>query len=186
MFIDKKLPKYVEEGMSQTEAKEKCKDEYKLLPDKKKLKWILRAVEEEDQYNEDFEKFRLLHPDVEASAKKSILTKEEKNLKERYSTDFSFVVLFFFVLNCNFSFFVRHDGKPDKPPNSGYSMFSRDMLAGDTLKHLESKERMAEISRLWKLMDEPSRKAYNERVSQVSSWTIANAVLPCQRPFLLL
>ena len=98
MFIDKKLPKYVEEGMSQTEAKEKCKDEYKLLPDKKKLKWILRAVEEEDQYNEDFEKFRLLHPDVEASAKKSILTKEEKNLKERYSTDFSFVVLFFFCI----------------------------------------------------------------------------------------
>lgn len=41
------------------------------------------------------------------------------------------------------------------------------MLASSTLKHLESKERMTEISRMWKDLAEDERKKYNEEAQKV-------------------
>ena len=61
----------------------------------------------------------------------------------------------------------RTEGKPEKPPNSGYSLYSKKLLASSSLKHLESKERMTEISRMWKELQDDERKVYNEEAQQV-------------------
>lgn len=64
--------------------------------------------------------------------------------------------------------FYRNEGKPDKPPNSGYSLFSKKLLSSDSLKQFETKERMTEISRLWKELGEAEKAAYNSKATQVN------------------
>jgi upstream-binding transcription factor len=60
-------------------------------------------------------------------------------------------------------------GKPEKPPNSGYSLFSRIMLVSPEIKQVPSKERMSQISKLWKSMTESEKKKYQEQVNHVSN-----------------
>lgn len=76
--------------------------------------------------------------------KVSLLTKEEVQIRE------------------------RSQGKPEKPPNSGYSLFSKEMLSSEALKNFETKDRMTEISRMWKELDEERKADYNERALLVS------------------
>lgn len=145
LFSDDKMAKLLAQGMSVTEAKERCREAYKELKDKQKLKWIYQALEHEIKYNEEMENFKAKYPDVEASAKKlSLLTKDELQIKH------------------------KHEGKPDKPPNSGYSLFSRKLLSSNALKQFESKERMTEISRLWKELSDDEKAAYNAKATQLN------------------
>ncbi|EFX69683.1 hypothetical protein DAPPUDRAFT_258227 [Daphnia pulex] len=84
LFSDEKMPTFVGEGMSLTEAREKCRDAYKELKDKQKLKWIYQALEQETEFNEEMEKFKMQHPDVDVPAKKlSLLTKDELQIKNK-------------------------------------------------------------------------------------------------------
>jgi hypothetical protein len=62
----------------------------------------------------------------------------------------------------------RVAGKPEKPPNSGYSLFSRIMLVSPEIKQVAAKERMSQISKLWKSMTEAEKKKYQEQVNHVS------------------
>ncbi|XP_046457776.1 nucleolar transcription factor 1-like isoform X2 [Daphnia pulex] len=145
LFSDEKMPKFVGEGMSLTEAREKCRDAYKELKDKQKLKWIYRALEQEPEFNEEMEKFKTQHPDVDVPAKKlSLLTKDELQIKH------------------------KNEGKPVKPPNSGYSLFSKKLLSGNSLKQFGTKERMTEISRLWKELSDEEKTKYNEKATQMN------------------
>lgn len=66
------------------------------------------------------------HPEFVPNAVKPILTKEEKLIKERVA------------------------GKPVKPPNSAYSLFSRIMLQSEEIKTISPKERMNYIAAKWK------------------------------------
>ena len=61
------------------------------------------------------------------------------------------------------------EGKPDKPPNSGYSLYSRELLASQQFKHLETKDRMTEISTQWKSLTDEERQKYNDRTQEVLS-----------------
>ncbi|XP_046643236.1 nucleolar transcription factor 1-like isoform X2 [Daphnia pulicaria] len=145
LFSDEKMPKFVGEGMSLTEAREKCRDAYKELKDKQKLKWIYRALEQEPEFNEEMEKFKTQHPDVDVPAKKlSLLTKDELQIKH------------------------KNEGKPVKPPNSGYSLFSKKLLSGNSLKQFGTKERMTEISRLWKELSDEEKTKYNDKATQMN------------------
>jgi len=143
LYLDAKLPKLIAEGLSAADAKEKCKEKYKALSDKQRLKWIYKAVEQELVYNSEFEKFKSEHPTVETGPKKSILSKDEKQLKEKM------------------------EGKPEKPPNSGYSLYSKELLASQLIKHVETKDRMSEISRQWKALTEEERHQYNDRAQEM-------------------
>jgi hypothetical protein len=44
------MPKLIAEGHALSDAKEKCKENFKALSDKKRLKWIYKAVEQEEAY----------------------------------------------------------------------------------------------------------------------------------------
>ena len=131
------------EGIRGNEMREKCREMFKELEDEQRLEWIYKSLQQEKQYEEDFAKFKVEHPEIEIGAKKSLLSKDEKNLKE------------------------RTEGKPGKPPNSGYSLFSKKMLLGTSLKHLGSKDRMAEVSRMWKQLQDEEKKMYNDEVQQL-------------------
>lgn len=61
------------------------------------------------------------------------------------------------------------EGKPEKPPNSGYSLYSKELLASQLIKHVETKDRMSEISRQWKALTEEERHQYNDRAQEVRS-----------------
>lgn len=66
-------------------------------------------------------------------------------------------------------FSLRASGKPAKPPNSAYSMYSRIMLAKcPDLRELIPKERMKEISVRWSQMPESERAEYVKKVKYVS------------------
>jgi hypothetical protein len=74
---------------------------------------------------------------------KATLTRDEKQLQERSA------------------------GKPEKPPNSGYSLFSRMMLTSEEIKKVNSKQRMAQISQMWKILSVSNKRKYHDKVQQV-------------------
>ena len=143
LFCNVKMDQLRVEGIRGNEMREKCREMFKELEDEQRLEWIYKSLQQEKQYEEDFAKFKVEHPEIEIGAKKSLLSKDEKNLKE------------------------RTEGKPGKPPNSGYSLFSKKMLLGSSLKHLGSKDRMAEVSRMWKQLQDEEKKMYNDEVQQL-------------------
>jgi len=65
-------------------------------------------------------------------------------------------------------------GKPEKPPHSGYNLFSRIMLVSPEIKQVPSKERMCQISKLWKSMTESAKKKYQEQVNHVSNASVVS------------
>ena len=144
LFLDAKLAEFLADGMNSNEAREKSRKIFKELDNTQRLEWIYRSLQQENQYNQDMERFKTEHPEAEIGAKKSLLSKEEKHLKE------------------------KAEGKPDKPPNCGYALYSKKMLASTTLRHLDTKDRMTEISRSWKRLQEEERKTYNDEVQQLN------------------
>lgn len=85
------------------------------------------------------------NPDYEVQVVKSILNKEEKALYD------------------------KSVGKPEKPPNSGYSLFSRIMLSSEEIKHINHKDRMMQISSMWKNLSLKDKRKYADKVQQVGS-----------------
>lgn len=62
-------------------------------------------------------------------------------------------------------------GKPEKPPNSAYSLFSRIMLKSGDTKHWNEppKNRMQEIAKEWKLVTPEEKQKYADQVQHVSN-----------------
>jgi hypothetical protein len=83
------------------------------------------------------------HPDYDSPVVRSILNKEEKALYD------------------------KSVGKPEKPPNSGYSLFSRIMLSSEEIKHINHKDRMLQISSMWKNLSMKDKRKYADKVQQV-------------------
>jgi len=144
LFCDAKVAEFQVRGMNAPETREKYREMYKELGDEQRLGWIYKSLQQEKQYNEDLEKFKTEHPELEIGAKKSLLSKEERHLKE------------------------KTEGKPEKPPNCGYNLFSKKMLTSSSLKHLESKERMVKISRMWKGLQDEEKKIYNDEAQRLT------------------
>lgn len=51
LYCDSRLNKLVADGKSKVEARDICRDEYKDLSDKAKVKWILLSLKQENTYN---------------------------------------------------------------------------------------------------------------------------------------
>ncbi|XP_069678107.1 nucleolar transcription factor 1-A-like isoform X2 [Periplaneta americana] len=142
-YADKENRHKNDPDFDRTELLERCREQWRSMSDKKKVVWINWALEEEAKYQEELKAYMSENPNFVPSNVKAILTKEEKNLKERVA------------------------GKPEKPPNSGYSLFSRIMLVSPQIKQVAPKERMSQISKLWKSMSENEKKKYQEQVNHM-------------------
>ncbi|XP_056607843.1 nucleolar transcription factor 1 isoform X1 [Triplophysa dalaica] len=113
------------------------------LSDKKKIKWIVKSLELQKQYEETMREFIQQHPEMnmkEENFLKSTLTKAERQLKDKF------------------------DGRPDKPPSNGYSMFCAELMSG--MKDVPSTERMVMCSHRWKLLKQNEKDAYQKRCEQ--------------------
>uniref|UniRef100_A0AAQ6AA93 HMG box domain-containing protein n=1 Tax=Amphiprion ocellaris TaxID=80972 RepID=A0AAQ6AA93_AMPOC len=71
---------------------------------------------------------------------KSTLTKAERHLKD------------------------KSDGRPDKPPPNGYSMFCAELMS--SMKDVPSTERMVMCSQRWKLLKQNEKDGYQKRCEQ--------------------
>ncbi|KAG9264467.1 nucleolar transcription factor 1 [Astyanax mexicanus] len=113
------------------------------LSDKKRLKWINKSLEHLKEYEEKMREFIQQHPELnmtEDDIVKTSLTKAERQLKDKF------------------------DGRPDKPPSNGYSMFCAELMSN--MKDVPSTERMVMCSQRWKLLKQNEKDAYQKRCEQ--------------------
>lgn len=135
LFLADKMIKHLgESGATKKEMEEKYKLQWKNLADSKRVRWIKKAMADNQRYATDLTEYCVLHPEYKPDQIKPAISKAEKEMKD------------------------RSDGKPERPPNSGYSLYSKIMLK--ELKDIPSKEKMAEISRRWKDLSEKERQGY--------------------------
>ncbi|XP_044759492.1 nucleolar transcription factor 1-A-like [Coccinella septempunctata] len=123
--------------------KEQCKIQWKQLSMKKKMLWITKAEQDVARYEDEMKEYILKHPNYHHIPVKSILNKEEVALKEKYS------------------------GKPDKPPTSAYSLFSKNLLQSDEIKKINFKDRMNHVSSLWKNCTEEEKNKFKAKVDEL-------------------
>ena len=139
LFYESQL-KSLDQSVERQGFKEQCKEQWKNMSDKKKVIWINWAADEQLKYEDELKNYMSQNPDFVPTSVKPVLTKEEKIIRERMS------------------------GKPIKPPNSAYSLFSRMMLQSEVIKDVNPKDRMTVIAEKWKNCSEDERKEYNERI----------------------
>uniref|UniRef100_A0A7N8YBU2 Upstream binding transcription factor n=1 Tax=Mastacembelus armatus TaxID=205130 RepID=A0A7N8YBU2_9TELE len=112
------------------------------LSDKKRLKWITKSLEQQKQYG-TMREYIQQHPELNMTQEdivKSTLTKAERHLKD------------------------KSDGRPDKPPPNGYSMFCAELMS--SMKDVPSTERMVMCSQRWKLLKQGEKDSYQKRCEQ--------------------
>ncbi|XP_071399502.1 nucleolar transcription factor 1 [Centroberyx affinis] len=113
------------------------------LSDKKRLKWISKSLEQQKLYEGTMREYIQQHPELNMTQEnivKSTLTKAERQLKD------------------------KSDGRPDKPPPNGYSMFCAELMS--SMKDVPSTERMVMCSQRWKLLKQNEKDGYQKRCEQ--------------------
>merc|ERR1712115_204887 len=60
----------------------------------------------------------------------------------------------------------KYMGRPEKPPSSAYSLFSKEMLNTEFIKQFPSKERMSHISEAWKKVSDADKEIYQTQVNE--------------------
>lgn len=142
IYINEKCEADQRKGSKVTrkELYEKYKRIWQSLNDLKKLKYIKLAIEAKKKYDEDMKKYCTEHPEFHPRVVKTFLSKAEQKIKDRI------------------------DGKPEKPPSNGYSLFTVETLS--SLSHLPNNERLGEVSRRWKKLSEDKKEAYNLKAEE--------------------
>uniref|UniRef100_A0A8C9V5R4 Upstream binding transcription factor n=1 Tax=Scleropages formosus TaxID=113540 RepID=A0A8C9V5R4_SCLFO len=130
------------------EIKESVGKQWAELSNKKKLKWINKALEQQKVYEEAMREFIQQHPErnlSESNIKKVTLTKAERQLKDKF------------------------DGRPDKPPPNGFSLYCTESMVKMT--EVPYAERIMMCSQQWKQLKQSERDTYQERCKQVCKRT---------------
>uniref|UniRef100_A0A3B5BB95 Nucleolar transcription factor 1-B-like n=1 Tax=Stegastes partitus TaxID=144197 RepID=A0A3B5BB95_9TELE len=127
--------------VSQKELKEALRRQWSQLSDKRRLKWISKALELQKDYEQDsMRAYHEAHPDVNSDDHvRSVLTKAERQLKDKF------------------------DGRPTKPPN-GYSLYCAELMVN--MKDVPSTERMVLCSKQWKMMTQKEKDMFQKRCEQ--------------------
>ncbi|XP_029428448.1 nucleolar transcription factor 1 isoform X2 [Rhinatrema bivittatum] len=122
------------------EVKDSLGKQWSQLSDKKRLKWIHKALEQRKQYEGVMREYMQKHPELNISEEgitKSTLTKAERQLKDKF------------------------DGRPTKPPPNSYSLYCAELMAN--MKDVPSTERMVLCSQQWKLLSQKDKEAYHKK-----------------------
>ncbi|XP_054152581.1 nucleolar transcription factor 1-like [Oppia nitens] len=144
LFMEEKTKKIPSNSEDRKEKTDKIKKSWTQLSEGKRIKWIRRALADEQRYQTQLQEYMKEHPSFEPNKKfKNVLTKMEIQLKDKF------------------------DGKPERPPNSGYSLFSKIMLR--ELKDVASKEKMVVIAKRWKELSENERQGYNKEAQKANT-----------------
>uniref|UniRef100_A0A4W6CIX7 Upstream binding transcription factor, like n=1 Tax=Lates calcarifer TaxID=8187 RepID=A0A4W6CIX7_LATCA len=139
--------------VSQKELKEALRRQWSQLSDKRRLKWISKALELQKDYEDSMRAYHEAHPDVNSDDHvRSVLTKAERQLKDKF------------------------DGRPTKPPPNGYSLYCAELMVN--MKDVPSTERMVLCSKQWKMMTQKEKDMFQKRCEQVSISTLTSGSLP--------
>ncbi|NXL87852.1 UBF1 factor, partial [Alectura lathami] len=125
------------------EVKDSLGKQWSQLSDKKRLKWIHKALEQRKEYEEIMRDYIQKHPELNLSEEgitRSTLTKAERQLKDKF------------------------DGRPTKPPPNSYSLYCAELMAN--MKDVPSTERMVLCSQQWKLLSQKEKDAYHKKCDQ--------------------
>ncbi|XP_005992274.1 nucleolar transcription factor 1 [Latimeria chalumnae] len=125
------------------DIKEALSKQWSQLSDKKRLKWINKALEQQKQYEEIMRDYTKHHPELNISEEeitKSTLNKAERQLKDKF------------------------DGRPTKPPPNSYSLYCAELMSN--MKDVRSTERMALCSKQWKMLSQKEKDAYQKLCEQ--------------------
>ncbi|KAK2192334.1 hypothetical protein NP493_33g02078 [Ridgeia piscesae] len=135
IYINNKVAEHLKKypHVSRKQLYELYRKRWSQMVDKKKMKYIKKALEAKEKYDDNMEKYCELNPDYKPKEVKSFLTKAEQKVKD------------------------RHSGKPDKPPINGFNLFTSRLI----VSNFPSKQRMAEISRRWKALTDIERASFN-------------------------
>ncbi|CAF90268.1 unnamed protein product, partial [Tetraodon nigroviridis] len=127
--------------VSQKELKEVLRRQWSQLSDKRRLKWISKALELQKDYEGSMRAYHEAHPDMNSDDHvRSVLTKAERQLKDKF------------------------DGRPTKPPPNGYSLYCAELMVN--MKDVPSTERMVLCSKRWKLMTQKEKDMFQKRCEQ--------------------
>ena len=137
------------------------RDKWNALKEKKRIRWIRKAVADEVRYLTEIQTYQKNRPKYKAKTKR-VLTKEERELAQK-------------------SF-----GKPEHPPSNGYLLFAKNMSKDEPdLLDKSRAEKNSWIGEQWrntsdedkkKFQDEASRlkeeyeKQYSAYMSSLSEW----------------
>jgi len=124
---------------------EQCRQEWKNMKLKKKAKWIKKANDNYREYEEKIAEFVAQNPGYVRPQHKNFLTQDDQRILDKYM------------------------GRPEKPPSSAYSLFSKEMLNNVEIKKFPSKERMAQISEKWKVLPQDQKDNYQAEVNRSMS-----------------
>ncbi|XP_072425724.1 upstream binding transcription factor, like isoform X2 [Chiloscyllium punctatum] len=138
---EKKAFLKVHPEVSPKELKDALRRQWSQLSDKKRLKWISKALELQKEYEASMRVYVEAHPELNfEEPAKSILTKAERQLKDKF------------------------DGRPTKPPPNGYSLYCAELMVN--MKDVPSTERMVLCSKQWKVMSQKEKDTYQKRCEQ--------------------
>ncbi|XP_066572307.1 upstream binding transcription factor, like isoform X1 [Amia ocellicauda] len=138
---EKKTYMKLHPDVSQKELKEALRRQWSQLSDKKRLKWISKALELQKDYEGTMRVYHETHPDANPDEHtKSVLTKAERQLKDKF------------------------DGRPTKPPPNGYSLYCAELMVN--MKDVPSTERMVLCSKQWKMMTQKEKDMFQKRCEQ--------------------
>ncbi|XP_030396849.1 nucleolar transcription factor 1 isoform X3 [Gopherus evgoodei] len=139
---EKKIYLKVRPDATTKEVKDALGKQWSQLSDKKRLKWIHKALEQRKEYEEIMRDYIQKHPEMnlEEGVTRSTLTKAERQLKDKF------------------------DGRPTKPPPNSYSLYCAELMAN--MKDVPSTERMVLCSQQWKLLSQKEKDAYHKKCDQ--------------------
>ncbi|KAF7239193.1 Nucleolar transcription factor 1 [Varanus komodoensis] len=140
---EKKIYLKVRPDATTKEVKDALGKQWSQLSDKKRLKWIHKALEQRKEYEEMMRDYIQKHPEMnieEGAPPRSTLTKAERQLKDKF------------------------DGRPTKPPPNSYSLYCAELMAN--MKDVPSTERMVLCSQQWKLLSQKEKDAYHKKCDQ--------------------
>ncbi|KAM8850150.1 upstream binding transcription factor, like isoform 2-T2 [Spinachia spinachia] len=126
--------------VSQKELKEALRRQWSQLSDKRRLKWISKALELQKDYEGSMRAYHVAHPDVTSDHVRSVLTKAERQLKDKF------------------------DGRPTKPPPNGYSLYCAELMVN--MKDVPCTERMVLCSKQWRMMTQKEKDMFQKRCEQ--------------------
>nr|XP_025041729.1 nucleolar transcription factor 1 [Pelodiscus sinensis] len=145
---EKKIYLKVRPDATTKEVKDALGKQWSQLSDKKRLKWIHKALEQRKEYEEIMRDYIQKHPEMNLSEEgitRSTLTKAERQLRLRGG-----------------------EGVVTPPPwllhRNSYSLYCAELMAN--MKDVPSTERMVLCSQQWKLLSQKEKDAYHKKCDQ--------------------
>lgn len=141
IYLASRLKKFNDQDLKT--ATEAIKLAWNNLAESKQMKWIKKSLKDQARYESELAEYCQEHPLFEPPKIRSTLNKSESKLND------------------------KAEGRPERPPASGYILYSRIMMS--ELTDVPAKEKVVMIAKRWKELTEAERAKYNAKAQKCQS-----------------